>query len=116
MKTILIDGEEYVKKGDAANQKTGNDYYMVRTYSAGVFYGQIKSRFGKEVHLTNARRVYKWAGASTLSQLAMEGTKDAENCKMPMPVDNIILTEAIEIIKITDEALKSLNGVMIWEQ
>jgi hypothetical protein len=88
--------------------------WMVRTYSAGVFYGILKSRKGKEVVLTNARRVYYWAGAATLSQLAMEGTSDPYNCKFPCPVDEVILTEAIEILRMTPNAIKSLDGVIIW--
>ena len=30
---------------------------MVRTYSAGVFLGEVVSRTGKEVYLKNARRI-----------------------------------------------------------
>lgn len=49
-------------------------YVIVRTYSAGVFAGNLKSRNGKEVVLTNARRLWYWAGAASLSQLAVNGT------------------------------------------
>jgi len=34
-----------------------NDYVMCRTYSAGVFAGNLYSRKGKEVILHNARRI-----------------------------------------------------------
>lgn len=56
---------------------------MVRTYSAGVFLGTVASRDGKEVTLTNARRIWYWAGAATLSQLATEGTSKPKECKFP---------------------------------
>ena len=39
---------------------------MVRTYSAGVFIGTVAERDGKEVTLTNARRIWYWDGAATL--------------------------------------------------
>jgi hypothetical protein len=87
---------------------------MVRTYSAGVFYGYLKSRKGKEVVLTNARRVWQWYGAASLSQLAMDGTSDPSNCKFPCPVNEVTLTEAIELIPMTNKAIKSLDGVAIW--
>ena len=77
---------------------------LVRTYSAGVHVGTLQSRAGKEVVLTNARRIWYWDGAATLSQLAIDGTSKPENCKFPAAVPEILLTEAIEIIPITDKA------------
>ena len=58
-------------------------YVIVRTYSAGVFAGNLESRNGREVVLRSARRIWYWDGAATLSQLAMEGTSKPENCKFP---------------------------------
>ena len=48
-------------------------YVVVCTYSAGVFAGNIKSRKGQEAELTNARRLWYWDGAASLSQLAVDG-------------------------------------------
>ena len=89
---------------------------MVRTYSAGVFAGTIKERNGKEATLTNARRIWYWDGAASLSQLAQSGTSKPENCKLPEPVDEVLLTEVIEIIPITDKAKASIDGVAIWKK
>ncbi len=91
-------------------------YVMVRTYSAGVFAGHLKSRKGKEVVLTDARRIWKWDGAASLSQLAMEGTSNPSGCMFPCPVSEVILTEAIEIIPITPKAEKSIKGVPVWRK
>lgn len=91
-------------------------YVIVRTYSAGVFAGELESRNGKEVVMLNARRLWYWAGAASLSQLAMEGTKKPKECKFPCPVTRVELLEAIEIIDVTPEARKSIEGVEIWEQ
>ena len=46
-------------------------YVIVRTYSAGVFAGYLISQKGKEVTLTDARRIWFWSGAASLSQLAI---------------------------------------------
>jgi len=89
-------------------------YVIVRTYSAGVFAGVLQSRDGKEVILHQARRLWYWDGAASLSQLAMEGVKAPQNCKFPVAVDRIVLTEAIEIIDATEVARKSIEGVKIW--
>lgn len=87
---------------------------IVRTYSAGVFAGELKSRKGKEVVLLNARRLWYWSGAASLSQLAQEGTSKPAQCKFPVPVTEITLTEAIEILSVTPAAWKSIGEVPIW--
>ena len=69
---------------------------MVRTYSAGVFLGEVASRYGKEIHLKNARRMHYWDGAASLSQLATTGTSKPKNCRFPAAVDDVILTEVID--------------------
>jgi hypothetical protein len=90
-------------------------YVIVRTFSAGVFAGYIVSREGKEVILRDARRIWYWEGAASLSQLAMEGTKKPEGCKFPCEVSEVLLTEAIEILKVTPEAQQSIKNVPIWK-
>jgi len=90
-------------------------YVIVRTYSAGVFAGYLEKREGKEVTLSSARRLWYWEGAASLSQLAMEGVKRPNSCKFPCEVDEVLLTEAIEIINATEEAKKSIAGVKVWE-
>lgn len=89
---------------------------MVRTYSAGVFAGELESRKAQEVVLRNARHIWYWSGAASLSQLAMEGTSHPLNCKFPCPVDRIELLQTIEIIDMTDKAWDSVMGVSIWKQ
>lgn len=97
-------------------QSVTKDYVIVRTYSAGVFAGNLKSREGKEVILNNARRVWYWTGAASLSQLAVDGTSDPNNCKFPCEVPEIILTEAIEVIPCTEKAAKSIKEVPVWRK
>ena len=81
---------------------------IVRTYSAGVHFGYRVSREGKEVRLTRSRRIWRWGGAWTLSEIATTGL-DASKSKVAAPVD-ITLTEAIEIIDCTPAAVASLEG------
>lgn len=89
---------------------------MVRTYSAGVFLGTLKSREGKEVVLTDARRMWYWDGAASLSQLATEGTSKPKTCQFPAAVSEVLLTEAIEIIPATEAAIASIAAVKVWKQ
>lgn len=90
------------------------EYVIVRTYSAGVFAGYLRSREGREVVLLNARRLWMWKGAASLSQLAMEGVKYPNECKFPCEVSRVELLEAIEILDVTEEAKKSIDSVPIW--
>ena len=91
-------------------------YVIVRTYSAGVHAGILVAKKGKEVTLKNSRRIWYWDGAATLSQLAQEGTNNPESCKVPCCVDEIILTEAIEIITCTNKAKKSIQDIPVWKK
>ncbi len=90
-------------------------YVIVRTYSAGVFAGTLESRWGQEIVLTEARRLWYWAGAASLSQLAVKGTSKPESCKFPVAVPRVELLQAIEIIDATPEARKSIEAVPEWK-
>lgn len=90
-------------------------HVIVRTYSAGVFAGTLKSMDGKQVIVTDARRLWYWDGAASLSQLAVEGVSKPKNCKFPVSVPSVLLTEVIEIIPTTDVARESINGVAVWK-
>jgi hypothetical protein len=54
-------------------KKTDQPYVIVRTYSAGAFAANLVSRDGKEAKLANARRLWYWDGAASLSQIAVSG-------------------------------------------
>jgi hypothetical protein len=90
------------------------DYVIVRTYSAGVFAGILISRDAKEVILAQARRLWYWTGAASLSQLAQSGTSKPLDCKFPEPVDSILVTEAIEILSVTKSARLIIEEVPVW--
>ena len=89
-------------------------YVIVRTYSAGVFAGTLESRNGREVVLTNARRIWYWRGAASLSELAVRGTSRPRDCKFPVAVPSVTLTEAIEILDTTPAARASIEAVPEW--
>lgn len=91
-------------------------YVIVRTLSAGVFAGHLESKSGQEVVLTKARRLWYWAGAASLSQLAMSGTTKPRECKFPVAVDRVELLQAIEILDVTDAAKSSIDSVPVWSQ
>jgi hypothetical protein len=117
--TIKINEIEYVRKdsiGEQADTFNGLKYVIVRTYSAGVFAGYLESRNGQEVVMRQARRIWYWDGAASLSQLAIDGTSKPSNCKFPASVDRVELLQAIEILDCTKKAQKSIAEVKVWKQ
>jgi len=115
---IVIDGVTYVPKNSnqKAEELNGMPYTMIRTYSAGVHVGYLKSRKGKEVVLVNSIRIWYWDGANSISQLAMEGTNKPENCKFAMPLSTpLTLPEAIEIFECTQKGKDSIINVPSWK-
>ena len=86
---------------------------IVRTYSAGVHFGTLAARDGKEVTLTNARRIWYWEGAFTLSAIAQNGVKDTS--KLSVEVPEILLTEAIEIIPCSEASAANLRALEAHE-
>lgn len=120
MEIITINGVEYVKKSDVKINEMAKDldwmpYVMVRTYSAWVFAWYLEKRKGKEVKLRNARRMWSWEWAASLSQLATDWTTKPSQCKFPCEVDYVELTEVIEILPITEKAKNSIASVKVWE-
>lgn len=92
-----------------------NKYVIVRTQSAGVFAGYLDKKEGQEVTLSKARRLWYWSGAASLSQLAVDGTSDPENCKFPVEVESVNLLQAIEILSVTQKAQDSIAAVKPWQ-
>ena len=112
LKRRVISGELKPHKPEKPKKKL--KYVIVRTYSAGVFAGEIQSRKGTEVVMLNARRLWKWSGAASLSQMAMEGTSSPGGCKFPVAVNRVELLGVIEILDVTEAARRSIEGVPVW--
>lgn len=93
-----------------------NKKVIVRGDRSGVFFGTLVAKEGQEVKLENCRRLWYWDGAASLSQLAKEGVNRPDNCKFTVTVDEIIITDAIEIILCTDEAIRNIEGVSEWKR
>lgn len=88
---------------------------IIRGDRSGVEFGTLVEYKGSEVTLHNARRIWYWDGAATLSQLATNGTKKPENCRFTVYVDSITILDAVEIIPCTNEAIKSIEEVKEWK-
>ena len=112
---IELNGVAYVRKDSQRFDKPKGDYVVVRTYSAGVHAGYLKSEKGKEVTLTDTRRLWYWKGAASLSQIAGAGISKITECKFPAAIAEIRLKDAIEVIPCTDKAKVIIEGAEEWK-
>lgn len=92
-----------------------NQIVIVRTYSAGVFYGKLVAKNGKQCLLHNARVLWEWDGAFTISELSTVGTTKPQNCKFSTATAEVTLEEVIQINKLSDEALKTFEQVKDYD-
>lgn len=109
--SVIVDGIKYVREVE-----TLKDYSIIRSKSAGVFAGNVVKVDGQTVEMKNARRLWYWDGAASLSQLAMEGVKNPDACKFPCEVPAITVMEVIEIIPCTETGMNSIKKVAIWKR
>lgn len=83
-------------------------FVIIRTYSAGVHCGTLIESSNTAVLLRDARRIYRWRGANTLNELSLRGAAK-EYTRISEPVEEITLTQAIEIIPCTQLAQDNLS-------
>lgn len=91
---------------------------IIRTYSAGVFFGEVTKQentpAGVIVTIQNCRRLWYWNGAASLSELSQSGVKRIGS-KFSVTVPEMVVAGAIEIIPCTDAAVESINAVPVWK-
>ena len=88
--------------------------YIFRGNRSGVFYGELGDHSGQEVTIKNCRRLWYWAGAASISEIAKCGVKHPQNCKFTVTVDELVILDCIELIKCTEAACASIDGVRPW--
>ena len=89
---------------------------IIRTYSAGVWFGRLKEKSGDEVILTEARRMWRWWAKKSisLSGVALYGIKQ-EDSRIAGAIDSVWL-QAIEIIPISGKAAESIRTAQETQQ
>ena len=93
-----------------------NKKVIIRADRAGVFFGTLKEKNGSEVTLTNVRRLWYWDGAASISQMAVDGVANPDDCKFTVTVPEAVVLGVIEIIPCADKAIKSIEGVKAWKR
>lgn len=65
--------------------------------------------------MTNARRLWYWSGAASLSQLSVDGTSAPSSCKFPVAVPEVTLLGVIEILPLSDKAKATIDAAPVWK-
>ncbi len=112
----MLDTQTNIKPGGIADHLIGQ-YVIIRATGAGVHAGTLAAHDGAQtVRLTNSRRLWRWTAKKghTLSGVAMYGLKEGWT-KIPAAVDDLVITDACEIIATTAEAQTSIEEWPVYE-
>ena len=111
-KLLDCEANEIPAEARNLNEMHVGKYVLVRTYSSGVHIGQLMVRNGKEVLLDDARRIWSWEGAFTLSKIAKDGVGSG---KLSVRAGGVLLTEAIEVLPLSPGAISNLYEIKSHE-
>ena len=117
MKEIMIDGVACVPKGSENQLQKSNDglpLVLVRGYSSGVSFGYLAEQNGSCVKLLDSRRIWSWTNATECNQIAVEGV--GKDSKVTVVAPKKTITDAIEVINITEKAAENLINQPIWKK
>src|SRR5512139_1391967 len=99
-------------------KQTKREYVIVRCTQAGVHAGYLEKQTKEHVVLTDARRIWYWTGAASLSEIAVYGLNPAKSSasKIAAKVSRIQLrqSDACEVIACQPEGQASVEGAPVW--
>jgi len=90
------------------------NYFIVRTDRAGVFFGQIKEKTETSITMTNVRKIHYWDGAGAVEQISQDGVKQSSS-RLTVVVPKMEIDKWIQIIECTDKATENLKGCKEWK-
>lgn len=97
------------QKTDGLNCMIG-EKVIIRTFSAGVWFGTLEQKDRNEVIIKNARRMWRWWAKEgiSLSSVSVHGINHNKS-KIAEPV-NAVWLEAIEIIPCSEVSIKNIES------
>jgi len=89
-------------------------YVIVRSHLAGVFFGILKEKNGTELTLEKVRKFYYFSGANTVEDLANQGALNVSNCKLTVEIENIVISDYVQILPCSTKAIKQIKSIPVW--
>ena len=87
---------------------------IVRADRAGVFFGTLVGVENRDVTMQNVRKLWSWEGACAVEELAVNGVAKPEECKFTVVVEEMEISDSVQILPCTDKAIASIEGVREW--
>jgi DNA-binding PucR family transcriptional regulator len=103
-----------VKKSKKAELFAKGSYALVRTYSAGVWFGKILERDKKEMVLADARMLWSWVCIKGISLAEIAEYGAAAESRICSPV-TVLLTEVIQVLAPTKQAIDYIVNYPVYE-
>ena len=85
---------------------------LIRANGAGVYFGTLERMEGDQVKVANVRNIWRWTGASCLSQIANEGVTDS---KIGPVVSSMVINNVLQVIPLTEAAIANLERQPEWK-
>ena len=85
---------------------------LVRSYDAGVYFGTLEKVEGETVLMRTVRNIWRWNGATCLSQIANDGIKGG---RVSQEVGSMILNRVCQILPLGANAIKNLEEQPAWK-
>lgn len=106
------------KKSAKKSPKEPQEYVIARCRDAGVHAGYLVSTSATHTVLRDARRIWYWTGAASLSEIAVYGLnpQKSQGSKIAAPVKSVRLRDSdiCELTVCTDEGRASVTGAPVW--
>jgi hypothetical protein len=84
-------------------------YAIVRSGQSGVWCGDVIARDGESVTLNDARKIWRWRGANTTSDIATNGISE-EYSRVAPPVDGAVILGVCEVLPATPAAVERVKA------
>ena len=85
---------------------------LIRANGAGVYFGTLEKMEGDQVKVANVRNIWRWTGASCLSQIANEGVTGN---KIGPTVSSMVINNVLQVIPLTAAAIANLENQPEWK-
>lgn len=85
---------------------------LIRANGAGVYFGTLERMEGDQVKVANVRNIWRWTGASCLSQIANEGVTGN---KIGPVVSSMVINKVLQVMPLTDAAIANLENQPEWK-